>query len=549
MDKDKAAFAQLQREFRHLKLNRKSYADESYQVLRKQQATIGKLRKENEALKQELSVESRRHMMKPCDIEERSKKHEELEKLRVLETDELKRVRDLEAEIVALREKTLQQRKDMGGINAAREQQAMVNKQIRILENRLDQALVKFNQALAKNKELRQDIDDLRRERVVFDNIYRKLERDLHDKKRQMANVIELSNVSYEQRDNYQMEIAAIEQANRKEQDEFEAQMLELNRVLETELVIPPLPVLSQKSFSSEPSELTRQKRASKPKPPGSSSSKDKQDLQKDEERVQNFEEAFNRIKAATGVTDVDELVRTFVKNEEQNFSLFNYVNEQTNEIEKLEEEIQQLRDEEHKYTQESGQDVNQHKLIVDDLQAKIRDTESQADKYQAKCDEYQTIIDSLKECIAACFSKLDCPPANKASDNLLAAVTEANMLPYLAIIEERINELIKKYATIKSRQAKAAASAADPIRDVPVVPSVLGIGPTTPMGQELIHVNPPKLEDYSSEEDDDDDEGETRPLTRDELKAKTLNRMYRRVNNRDGSTQRGAHKKLIKAS
>lgn len=39
--------------------------------------------------------------------------------------------------------------------------------------------------------------------------------------------------------------------------------------------------------------------------------------------------------------------VRTFIKNEEQNFSLFNYVNEQTNEIEKLEEAIQQLREEE----------------------------------------------------------------------------------------------------------------------------------------------------------------------------------------------------------
>jgi hypothetical protein len=39
--------------------------------------------------------------------------------------------------------------------------------------------------------------------------------------------------------------------------------------------------------------------------------------------------------------------VRTFIKNEEQNFSLFNYVNEQTNEIEKLEEQIQLLREEE----------------------------------------------------------------------------------------------------------------------------------------------------------------------------------------------------------
>jgi coiled-coil domain-containing protein 63/114 len=40
-------------------------------------------------------------------------------------------------------------------------------------------------------------------------------------------------------------------------------------------------------------------------------------------------------------VNDIEELVRTFIKNEDQNFSLFNYVNEQQNEIEKLEEQLQ----------------------------------------------------------------------------------------------------------------------------------------------------------------------------------------------------------------
>ena len=58
-------------------------------------------------------------------------------------------------------------------------------------------------------------------------------------------------------------------------------------------------------------------------------------------------------------------------------------------------------------------------------------------------------------------------------------------------------------------------------------------------MGQDLIHVNPPKLEDYSSEDASDDDDDEARPLTRDELKAKTLNRMYRK-GNRASATKKG---------
>lgn len=46
------------------------------------------------------------------------------------------------------------------------------------------QALVKFNESLALNKNLRERIDTLRRERVVFDSIYKKLERELHEKKK-----------------------------------------------------------------------------------------------------------------------------------------------------------------------------------------------------------------------------------------------------------------------------------------------------------------------------------------------------------------------------
>ena len=59
----------------------------------------------------------------------------------------------------------------------------------------------KFNVAISKNKELREGIDSLRRERVIFDNIYRKLEKELHHKWEEMANIIEVANSAYEERD------------------------------------------------------------------------------------------------------------------------------------------------------------------------------------------------------------------------------------------------------------------------------------------------------------------------------------------------------------
>ena len=189
---------------------------------------------------------------------------------------------------------------------------------------------------------------------------------------------------------------------------------------------------------------------------------KDKASIHASMEKVQSYEEAFAKIQTATGITDIDELVTTFINAEDQNFALFNYVNEQTNEIEKLEEQVQALQDEQAKYTQESGDDVNQHKLILLDLESKLATTEANASKYESKCEEYQAVIDSLKKAIASAFTKTQC---ERASSEIFAdsSVTEANMLSYLAIIEEQCNTIIKDYVAVKARQHKqTSAEAAD---------------------------------------------------------------------------------------
>merc|ERR1712232_1542439 len=45
------------------------------------------------------------------------------------------------------------------------------------------------------------------------------------------------------------------------------------------------------------------------------------------QEKVASFEEAFDRIQAATGISDIDELVQTFLDSEDGNFGLFKYDN------------------------------------------------------------------------------------------------------------------------------------------------------------------------------------------------------------------------------
>jgi len=60
---------------------------------------------------------------------------------------------------------------------------------------------------------------------------------------------------------------------------------------------------------------------------------------------VKVIEDAFDQIKQATGISNIDEIVTTFIKAEEQNYSLFNYVNMLNTEFDQLEESNSDIKD------------------------------------------------------------------------------------------------------------------------------------------------------------------------------------------------------------
>lgn len=56
-------------------------------------------------------------------------------------------------------------------------QNVRVQKQVRVIESRLDKSYVRFNSILAENTKLRDLINHLRRERGVFEGLSKRLEK------------------------------------------------------------------------------------------------------------------------------------------------------------------------------------------------------------------------------------------------------------------------------------------------------------------------------------------------------------------------------------
>ena len=59
---------------------------------------------------------------------------------------------------------------------------------------------------------------------------------------------------------------------------------------------------------------------------------------------VKVIEDAFEQIKEATGITSIEEIVTSFVKAEEQNYTLYNFVNSLGTETDQLEESNKEIK-------------------------------------------------------------------------------------------------------------------------------------------------------------------------------------------------------------
>ena len=82
---------------------------------------------------------------------------------------ELEEKKQLDEKILEIKEDYCLIKGEMGGLNATKHVQDKYEKHIRILENRLDKANQKFNEAIEKDKTLREEIDQLRKERFFFE--------------------------------------------------------------------------------------------------------------------------------------------------------------------------------------------------------------------------------------------------------------------------------------------------------------------------------------------------------------------------------------------
>jgi len=462
---------------------------------------------------------------------------------------ERRKIEELDRQLSTTSKRILDQKLKLGGLNAVRDNNRHLEKQIRTLENKLEKAKVKFNEILSKNKNVREEVDNIRRERVVYQTVYKKLDKELVDKKAQMDDIVTDSKKAFEAREMAQREISDLRDKAEKEQEKFEREWKELGKMIEEERRAK-----DKRQNTQEPTEFrgalsVEEEEKLKKKIVKNSWGilKDKASQQATMDKIHSYEEAFEKIQEATGINDIDALVQSFVDAEEKNYNLWNYVNELRSESEKLEEQVVDLRNEIEKYKGQGANSENQRKKILEDLEMRLVKAEEKVNVYEGKHTSAVKSLEVLRTGILALFNKIGCKI--EGSEDILGeeGVTEANMMQYLGMIEQRVNEILQ---TFLSAQAPGGP---DPSVGAATLQSIITGSTKKDAGSSKapISIVPPSAGTDESDEDDEEENfvDDDRPLSRDELRQRTMQVLSRTDQATAGSSPRGEKKAKSKNS
>lgn len=209
-----------------------------------------------------------------------------------------------------------------------------------------------------------------------------------------MANIIETANTAYEERDKSNDQIQNLKQQAKRESQDFEKDLKELSQIMEKNKKAIDYIKMSEKNQGENQlhEESTDQINKNKPQ----RIFKDKMISQGNIDKINKYKEEFAKIQAATQIKDFDKLINTFVKNEEENFSMFKYLNEQSNDIEELEKVVTDLKKEKDTLEGQGSTVDAQRRKHLKELEEKLSRSEIKSEEYEYKYHEAIKTISSL---------------------------------------------------------------------------------------------------------------------------------------------------------
>eukprot|EP00929_Paragymnodinium_shiwhaense_P061644 TRINITY_DN3080_c0_g2_i1.p1 TRINITY_DN3080_c0_g2~~TRINITY_DN3080_c0_g2_i1.p1 ORF type:complete len:639 (+),score=244.15 TRINITY_DN3080_c0_g2_i1:135-2051(+) len=286
----------------------------------------------------------------------------------------------------------------------------------RQLERRLEKAISELNNGTCENERLREQIDQLRKERLILDTMFKQLERGIKEKGKVIQRVRTSMREDKLSCDEAKQKSRALGKIMERERKSFQYTVEKLKGE-----------VKKQNDVQKQAEKNARDADAKDAKEIGGKGKSKRKYLVADEEEafseqlmhrrilklsflntiqrrhikshqknIEVFEQAFATIKSSTGIHEIEEIVKIFVGLEQRNFSLLTYVNTLNREIESIEIRNRDLQNQLKNYQQEQSDSAARKSDALSELTQQIGKT-------QGATQEKDSMIEDAAKALSEC--------------------------------------------------------------------------------------------------------------------------------------------------
>lgn len=419
-------------------MERKANFEQTQDELRRQKDVLQHLRRENKELRGALSQSAKGTK---ANSDAFSRREGELLKNKIYtlrrQLDDLKSANDVHAKHLS---------KDAEQVDVLhREAEPIISEdssmaqKIRTLENRLDKSLIKHNEAVAIRRTYETILKRLRDERVGFDNQLAAIEKTLRAKEHDF---VELKNMAHDAQHAKEIAKAEVQQ--------FKAAYAEERRQKKKELEERKAFVQARMDQTIKQEKLAKQKKQQEEQQPGEKTDdqeKRKRELmqstvelrtEEEQERLQQYAEAYRKIKEVTRATNVDEVIAKFIAQEDTHHTLVDMTRDVQAKIDGLQTQRSELRRrvEENKY---SGTGQLGSRRIVDEFETHLTEAKLQLEKSNTSYEKTYRQFVGVKAGVEHLAEKL----SNYRPEMQSPAITDENIVDVLKHCEQKLQMLV----------------------------------------------------------------------------------------------------------
>jgi len=352
---------------------------------------------------------------------------------------------------------------------------------LRMAEHRLELALVRKNEVDSANKHLLARVDAARRDRTIFDGIYKKLERETSvSKSRHEQAQAELTRAT-QARDALACEVAGLQDAAEREQFEYEHQFQELKHSIEHWRRETGVRMAASELQSSSPfgvSELLGGLDASSEQGKGNQGNAgalsrvtalsswkigvDRALTSVPDSLVARYDEAFAAIRERTGLQDASALARDLLARDAANFQRFKRVEELSREEVALQTQVAALTSQIEAFKAREGiASRASQKQQRRRVEAALRETQQACDELDSEIEERDAVLGRIKASVHSVHNTLaHAASGGSTTGNATAlgqGITDSNVVEYLQVIEMYTTELLHNKARGEASETSPA--------------------------------------------------------------------------------------------